>query len=44
MADISNVDIDEIKDLYDNLESLSCKLSVPSLSNMSLIWSSPHYD
>ena len=29
MADISNVDLREIKDLYESLESLSCKTRVP---------------
>ena len=29
MADISNVDLREIKDLYESLESLSCKTHLP---------------
>jgi hypothetical protein len=30
MADISNVKEDEIKDLYEELETTSCKLYAPS--------------
>ena len=34
MADISNVDFHEIKDLYESLESLSCKHHVHDLSSL----------
>jgi hypothetical protein len=30
MADISNVQVGEIKDLYERLEGLSCKFPTPS--------------
>ena len=31
MADISDVDTDKIKDLYEKLESLSCMIRIPSV-------------
>ena len=38
MADISDVNINEIKDLYENLDSLSCKFfHVGFLASSSLI-------
>ena len=44
MADISNVNVHEIKDLYESLECLSCEYSRLAISIPGLTLHSPNHD
>lgn len=44
MADISNVNVHEIKDLYESLEGLSCESSRIAISISVLTLRSSHHD
>ena len=44
MADISNVSMNQIKDLYESLERLSCKDVDPITTLRGLTLCSSHYD
>lgn len=44
MADISNVNTHEIKDLYENLENLSCTWIGQTLNSPYSNFASSHYD